>query len=68
MKEYKLGIILGITITIWLVCFLFIPSCDPPEDPNFKMTMWKFASKMAIPMIIILFLYLGKRFIIPILT
>ena len=68
MKEYKLGIILIITFIIWFFCYLFVPSCDPPEDIDNKLTTWKFFKLTSVPIIIIISMYLFKKFFIPLLT
>ena len=65
MKEYKLGIILTIIFIIWSFCYTFVPSCDPPEDLDNKLTTWKFFKLTYIPLVIIISMYLFKVFILP---
>ena len=68
MKEYKLSIILTILVIIWILCYFFVPSCDPPEDTNDPLTTWKFMKLTAVPLIIIICLVLFQKFILPLLS
>ena len=68
MKEYKLAIITTILIIIWILCYYFVPSCDPPEDINEQLTLWKFLKLTSIPFTVIICLVLFQKFILPFLT
>ena len=68
MNNYKLSFVLGIVISIWFFCYTFLPKCSPPDDPDNKLTTWKFMGLISGPIIILISMYLFKKFIIPILS
>lgn len=68
MSNYKLTIILGIIISLWFFCYTFLPKCAPPENPDNKLTSWKFFRLISGPIIVLISMYLFKKFIIPILS